>query len=167
MILIVPFARTYDRASFDCGVSSLNNWLKFQAGQQERKGNTRTFLAVDSDSNKILGYYASLAGEVAQNSSIASEAPATATYSRPAIRLARLAVALDAQRQGLGGLLLQHFFAGALDVAELIGVEVVIVDAIDEVAGRFYARYGFVMIPDAPLSLMANVKEIRRLVQRL
>jgi len=108
MILIVPFARTYDRASFDCGVRSLNDWLKFQAGQQERKGNTRTFLAVDSDSNKILGYYASLAGEVAQNSSIASEAPATAPYSRPAIRIARLAVATDSQGRGTGGLLFRR-----------------------------------------------------------
>ncbi|MBK5238680.1 MAG: hypothetical protein JJE28_06170 [Actinomycetales bacterium] len=90
MILIVPFSRKYDRASFDCGVDSLNDWLKSQAGQQERKGNTRTFLAV------------------------------------------------DIQGRGIGGLLLQHFFTGALDVAELIGVEVVVVDAIDETAGQFY-----------------------------
>ena len=167
MILIVPFSRKYDRASFDCGVASLNDWLTYQAGQQERKGNTRTFLAVDSDSNKILGYYASLAGEVAQNSSIASEVPTRSAYFRPAIRIACLAVATNSQGRGVGAQLFRHALEGAVEVALRIGVEVILVDALDDEAGRFYARFGFAPFSDSPLLLMVDVKEIRRLVQGL
>ena len=167
MILIVPFSRKYDRASFDCGVDSLNDWLKLQAGQQERKGNTRTFLAVESDSQTILGYYASLAGEASRNTLVTSENPPTRSYLRPAIRIARLAVARDAQGHGTGSLLFRHALEGVVGVAEHIGVEVILVDAIDEAARGFYARYGFVPFSDSPLLLMVNMTEIRRLIMGL
>jgi len=45
-------ARTPSRAS----VTDLDDWLKTQAGQQERANNTRTFLAVEG--LKVIGYYA-------------------------------------------------------------------------------------------------------------
>ena len=44
---ILAFDRRFDRSSFSCGKPDLDDWLKTQAGQQERVNNTRTFLAVD------------------------------------------------------------------------------------------------------------------------
>lgn len=164
MILIVPFSRKYDRALFDCGAPSLNDWLRLQAGQQERKGNTRTFLAVDSDSNKILGYYASLASEASPNTLCVLENPQTRSYLRPAIRIARLAVATDSQGRGTGSLLFRHALEGVVGVAERIGIEVILVDAIDVAAKGFYSRFGFAPFSDSPLLLMVTVTEIRRLV---
>jgi hypothetical protein len=43
---IVAFDRSLDRSSFNCGQADLDDWLRRQAGQQERANNTRTFLAV-------------------------------------------------------------------------------------------------------------------------
>ncbi|RLP08089.1 Uncharacterised protein [Propionibacterium australiense] len=53
---IVPFDRRYDRSSFCCGQADIDIWLKEQAGQHERRNNTRTFLAIDDDS-RVQGYY--------------------------------------------------------------------------------------------------------------
>jgi hypothetical protein len=53
---IVAFDRKLDRSSFSCGKPDLDDWLKRQAGQQERANNTRTFLAVEGQ--EVVGYYA-------------------------------------------------------------------------------------------------------------
>jgi hypothetical protein len=53
---IVAFDRKFDRSSFSCGKPGLDDWLKRQAGQQERANNTRTFLAIEGQ--RIIGYYA-------------------------------------------------------------------------------------------------------------
>lgn len=160
MILIVPFSRKYDRTSFDCGVESLNEWLKLQAGQQERKGNTRTFLAVDGDSQKVLGYYASLVSEVSQNNATTWVPAAGTNYSRPAIRLARFAVALVSQDRGLGSILLQHFFDGALSVAKQVGVEIITVDALNGAARDFYIRQGFTPAGETSFVLSVRINDL-------
>jgi hypothetical protein len=38
---------------------------------------------------------------------------------------------------------------------------VVVVDAIDEDAARFYARHGFIAVPEHPLRLYRRMKDIR------
>jgi len=158
MILIVHFARTYDRASFDCGVPSLNDWLTLQAGQQERRGNTRTFLAVESDSNEIVGYYASLAANVELP---VLEGTSHRGYLQPAIRLARLAVSSHAQGKGIGSLLMRHFFVRALEVADRVGVELIVVDAVDEGARDFYDRQGFSSSEPASLFAAMSISTLR------
>jgi hypothetical protein len=44
---VQPFSKRIDRTAFHCGEDELDEWLRTQAGQQEKRGNTRTFLAVD------------------------------------------------------------------------------------------------------------------------
>lgn len=60
-IRIIPFDSHLDRNRFRCGKDDLDVWLKTQAGQQERRNNTRTFLAVDDSGHRIVGYYATTA----------------------------------------------------------------------------------------------------------
>jgi hypothetical protein len=48
----------YDRIRFNCGIESLNNYLKFMASQQAKKDNSRTFVLEDeNDSAHIIGFY--------------------------------------------------------------------------------------------------------------
>lgn len=56
----LPWDSRLDRASFDCGEPALNQWLREQAGQSERRDSARTFLAVDTAGD--LGGYVSLCG---------------------------------------------------------------------------------------------------------
>ena len=49
---------THDRQHFDCGVESLNNYLKVMASQQSQKDNTRTFVLVEEqNTERVIGYY--------------------------------------------------------------------------------------------------------------
>ena len=49
---------------FDCGVASLNEWLKKHALKNERQGASRTYVVADDA--KVIGYYCLAAGAVAQ-----------------------------------------------------------------------------------------------------
>jgi GNAT superfamily N-acetyltransferase len=72
----------------------------------------------------------------------------------PGIRLGRLAVDRSVQKQGLGEHLLMDAIERARLVLEHIGVHALFVDAKDERAAAFYAKYGFRPLPNDPLRLV-------------
>ncbi len=68
----------------------------------------------------------------------------------PAILQARLAVDVRHSRHWLGVALLKHFMLKALEVAQSIGVRVLLIHAKNDEAKRFYTHYGFVESPIDP-----------------
>jgi predicted N-acetyltransferase YhbS len=99
-----PIAKSHDRESFDCGEEALNEFLRKHARKSHELGGAKTFLAIDDAINKnIIGFY--------------SLSPASLDYARtpevlrrglgwyqlPGFRLARLAVDIRFQGQGIGG----------------------------------------------------------------
>jgi len=83
-------------------------------------------------------------------------------FPLPVARLARLAVDLNHQRQGLGELLLADALQRCLHIAESIGMLGVIVDAKDERARGWHERYEFERLPDSPLTLWLPAAAIPR-----
>ena len=61
----------------------------------------------------------------------------------PGVKLARLAVSLEYQRQGIGEILLVEAMAKASIIAENAGVIGLFVDAKDSSAKKYYEQYGF------------------------
>jgi GNAT superfamily N-acetyltransferase len=125
-----PLSREHDRASFDCGVTTLNEYLQRYARQNHETGGAKTFVAVAArEGRTILGYYTISPGAIAF-----AKTPATVTrrlgrYEVPVFRLGRLAVSLSMQGQGLGGDLLLSAGARALAVAEEVGGVALAIDA--------------------------------------
>jgi GNAT superfamily N-acetyltransferase len=72
----------------------------------------------------------------------------------PAILLGRMAVDSKHKGQGLGAALLKHFMLKAIEVANSVGVRVVLVHAKDDDARAFYKHYDFSESPMDPLTLM-------------
>ena len=58
-----PLAGHHLIAAFDCGVPSLDEWLKRRAAQNQASGASRTFVNCDGD--KVVGYYAPASSAVA------------------------------------------------------------------------------------------------------
>jgi GNAT superfamily N-acetyltransferase len=69
-------------------------------------------------------------------------------------RLGRLAIDRSVQGQGLGGDLLLAAGARALAVAAEVGGIALAIDAKDESAARWYARFGALGLLDDPLKLI-------------
>lgn len=155
---IVPFDRKFDRSSFTCGKPDLDDWLKTQAGQQERANNTRTFLAVEK--LKVIGYYATTTYRLGLDEAAAMYGVGRRAYPIPAVLLARLAVDADSQGGGVGSRLLLHALRQIAAASRYVGFEVVVVHAIDSDAVTFYARCGFTRFEDHDLHLFMPVKNL-------
>ncbi len=142
---IVPYrAKAYDYRSFSCGSHDLDVWLSTYAGQSERRYESRTYILVDDvvESREVHGYFAlqNCQIDIQQASEVRGRAP---RYPMAATLLTRLAVSCDMQGKGFGKLLLVEAMTISVRAAHLTGSFVLLVDALDENAQRFYERYGF------------------------
>jgi predicted GNAT family N-acyltransferase len=148
---IAPLGKLHDRASFTCGVESLDRYLKTQAGQDvRRKANAVFVLGSEAEPERVLGYYTLCAMAISQG-----EVPEAARKHVPRYPLVsctligRLAVAKDQQGQRLGSILLADALLRAFQSANTVGSSMVVVDALDEAAASFYAAHGFMRLPDS------------------
>lgn len=159
-MVITPLSGQQDRAAFDCGVDSLNQFLKRYARQNAERDLSRTFVAVSPDAARIAGYYTLTLGMVEFSVMPAEKLP---HYPIPVALLGRLAVDRAFQGQRLGERLLFDALARAEEASQRMGLFAVVVDALDEGAYRFYAKYGFKQRADGALRLYMTMKTIRRM----
>ena len=157
---IAPLDRSHDRSGFTCGVAELDKFLKTTARQHIQKGISRTFVLTDG-SPAILGFFSLTLCELHTDLLPATLAPNYPLHGLPAVRLARLAVSRKEQKKGYGELLLAEAVYRTTLIAEQAGVIGLFVDAKDDAARRFYARYGFLAIPEHPLQLFLPIATIR------
>jgi len=154
MLSIQPLTGRHDRNAFESASEPLDAWLRQTAQQHQRRGISKTFVAVADDAPlRVLGYYALTACEILTEElppDLANRLP----RKIPGIRLGRLAVDRAVQGQGLGELLLMDAIERARRVFEHIGVHAPFVDAKDERAAAFYRKYGFRPLPNDPLRLV-------------
>lgn len=155
---IVPLTGNHDRQGFDCGRMELNDWLRGIARQHQDKGLSKTFVAIlECQPTHVCAYYALTLTEV-DTRSLTEKHRRKLPRMIPGVRLGRLAVDQRYQRRRLGELLLMDCIERVRWIHERAGVVGLFVDAIDEQAARFYARYGFEAFADEPLNLFLPVK---------
>ncbi len=149
-----------DRSSFDCGKSSLNDWIKTQASQFVKRDQTRIHCVLFPNTNRIAGYYA-LSTHAVEPLSI--PAPDVAglpkRLSVPAILIGQLAVDVRARGIGLGEYLLFDAIRRIVQVYRIVGIRLIVVHAVDDTARAFYERYGFASLVDDKLHLYYSVKK--------
>ena len=155
--------RHHDRTAFDCANSLLNDWLRLRAGQYEMKDLARTYVAVRRGESAVLGYYAISSHRVRYEALPEDQAKGLPKIDVPVVLLGRLAVDRSAQGQGLGSLLLLDALRRAEHISAEVGIRAVEVDAIDDAARRFYLKFGFVTLADAPNHLFLPIHVIRKL----
>ncbi len=152
--------RNHDRASFDCGISELNQYLRRIARQHLEKGISRTFVLVDdSKPNEILGFFTLAACEV-RSETLPEEFAKKYPRDVPVAKLARIAVAKRLQRHGLGSHMVMNAMEKVVAVSENLGLVGFFVDAKDKNVSEYYKRFGFIPLPDTPLKLFLPLKTI-------
>lgn len=144
---------------FKCGHTDLDTWLKRHALAAQQMDSARTFVLVEGD--RVIGYFSLTMGSV-----LRAEAPGKLVRGLPSypvgmVLLARLAVHSASQGQGLGALLLAEALRKAVTAGEAAAARLVVVDAVDEDAARFYAHHGFIAVPEHPSRLYRRMKDVR------
>jgi GNAT superfamily N-acetyltransferase len=150
-------AARHDVTGFNCGNELLDRWLVRYPGQNQRRDAARTFVAATSD-QRVYGYYTLLAGELDHHEATRETAKGLSRhFPIPAAVLARLAVDVSQQGQGVGTALLNDALVRVVRASEQVAVRAVVVHAIDDSAALFYVRFGFRRLSATPQTLMTTL----------
>lgn len=153
----LPLTADHEVEAFRCGDPVLDDWLRTRALRNQAEGASRTWVVLDGST--VVAFYASSTAVV-----LRSTAPGRAARNQPdplpALLLGRLAVDERHHGGGLGAALLKHFLLKALEVAELVGVRLLLVHAANPAAAAFYEHHGFERSPLDELTLLLLVKDL-------
>jgi predicted N-acetyltransferase YhbS len=153
-----PIDESHDTSTFSCGQRSLDDWLKRRALGNQKSGASRTFVVCVG--NRIVAYYALAAGAIAC-------AEATGRFRRnmpdpiPVAILARLAIDINFQKQGLGRALFRDASLRILNAADTIGIRGLLIHALSEEAASFYRAVGAESSPADALTLMVTLADLQ------
>ena len=143
---------------FRSGRPELDQWLSAHGLAATRAGSARVYLGYREA--EVVGYFALSAGSIDPVLVGTRTGKGMPRHPIPAILLARMAVAEDAQGRGVGRELVAEAARLTLAVARLVAVRALVVDALDEAAAGFYEHVGFTRNEPNPMRLEILVKDL-------
>jgi GNAT superfamily N-acetyltransferase len=145
--LCEALGKQHDRKRFDCGVPVLNDYLARFAVQDIRRKTAAVFVLCPAESpSRIAGFYSLCSTSIALVELPPDLVRKLPRYPDvPAILIGRLA--RDKVFPGIGSLLLADALTRCVRVAREIAATVIVVDAKDAQARRFYKKFGFLRLP--------------------
>jgi GNAT superfamily N-acetyltransferase len=154
-----PLTGMHEVSSFDCGETTLNEWIKRRALKNEGQGASRTYVICEGE--VVIGYYALAVGGVAHK-----EAPSAIKRNMPdpipVMILGRLAVDQNYRNKQLGSSLLRDALLRTLQVSQTAGIKAVMVEAISDKAKSFYKKHGFRDSPIEERLLFITIAEVEK-----
>lgn len=163
-IHIESLQRAHAVDQFECGQPDLDRFLVRFAFQAQQANASRTYVALNNET--VIGYYTLVVGHVLHEQAPERLSKGLARHPIPLVVLARLAVHRDWQGRGIGAGLLRAAMERTLQIAEIAGVRALAVNAKDDAAVSFYARYGFMPSPIDPLHLYLLLKDVQRILRK-
>ena len=161
MSIVEVLQAHHDRAAFDCGDASLNDFLRRNARQNADRNVGVTHVVVPvAGSSQIMGYYTLVTRTIDREIVPEKKIP-----SGPlgVVLLGRLAVDLTCQRQGLGKRMLLRAMRQTEEASRNLGIYALVLDAIDDQARDWYLGlgWGFSTLLDDPNHLYLPIATIR------
>ena len=158
---IESLAKHHNRDNFRCSNEELERYLKQKANQDRQKNIAIPYVVIDYDNKQIIGYYT-----LSMTSIDLGELPNSIAKKLPKYPLVgvtligRLAVDNRYRGMGWGKLLLMDALYKSLQASKQVASFAVIVDALDDLAAKFYQRFNFQPFPEQPLKLFRTMKNI-------
>jgi predicted N-acetyltransferase YhbS len=149
-----PLAETDDRAGFDCGRDSINQWFRRHAWTNHAAGISRVNVVCDKETGSIVGYVTLSAAQI-ERASLPRARQRNKPDPLPATLLGQLAVDRHRQGEGIAGSLLVFALRAALRASRDVASWGVILHPLDDELRGFYARFGFQDLPFDPRRAMA------------
>ena len=150
----------HQKKSFNCGQDDLNKFIKQYASLRQKSGTSKTYVAIDDDTQQVRGFYCLSSTSIGFDGVDAVLTQRLPRYPLPCVVIGRFAVDQTAQGRGIGKVLLAHALKQVSKVAQIIGVNFIVIHAKDQKAMEFYQRFGFISLTSNPLTLIYPVSEI-------
>jgi GNAT superfamily N-acetyltransferase len=161
---VEPLGKDHDRADFSCGHIALDDFLKKYAGQYARRKLGSTYVAIVAGQPRVLGYYTLAPSHIEFAHAPAELLKGLPKHPVPSLLLARLAVAQAEHGKGLGKYLLLDVCDRCLRVAREVAFRAIEVEAIDDQAAAFYAKFGFLPFPRQPHHLAIALETVEEVL---
>lgn len=149
-----------DLSHFSSGNDLLDTWLSNHALRADRSGAGRTYVWIDIGERVVA--YDTLAPHLVRRADVPKGVGRGSPDVIPSVLLARLALDQSLQGQGLGVTLLADALSVALEAMRRAGGRLIVVDAIDSSAARFYEHHGFLAVPGNPHRLVIKASVASR-----
>lgn len=156
-----PIEATDNTTDFDSGEESLDRYLADRALTNHLADLGRCYVCIDTDTEKVLGYY-TLSAVAVEHADLPGKVRRNAPNPVPAVLMGRLAIDTKAQGSGLGRFLARDAILSTLAAADRIGVRIMFVHALHEHAATFYEKLGFRRSPTDPLHLYLLLADARK-----
>ena len=150
----------HQKKSFNCGQDDLNKFIKQYASQHQKSGTSKTYVDIDDDTQQVRGFYCLSSTSIGFDGVDAVLTQRLPRYPLSCVVIGRFAVDQTAQGRGIGKVLLAHALKQVSKVAQIIGVNFIVIHAKDQKAMEFYQRFGFISLTSNPLTLIYPVSEI-------
>lgn len=151
-------AADHDLEDFRSGADPLDRWLVRSARHADAANTGRTIVWTQPPSRSVVGSF-TLSPHLARLSDVPAGIGHGFPDAIPAILIARLALDHTLQGHGLGAQLLRDALERAGEATNIAGGRLIVVDAIDDTAARFYEHFGFRRIPGS-LRLVRKSSEV-------
>lgn len=147
---------------FDCGQPPLNQFLQRYALVSQKANSAQTY--VSCLAGEVAGFYSLAVGSVDPEMTPPRVTKGLARHPVPVMILARLAVDLRYQAQGLGRALLKDALLRTARAADIAGIRCLLVHAKDDAARQWYLSWEFEPSPSDPYHLFLLIKDLRGLL---
>lgn len=159
--------QNHNREDFDCGAKELNDFLRDQANQRQKRHNAVTHVAVDMDSTNIpkiiYGYY-TLSNYCIDFSILPASASKKIPNKEkvPCLKLGRPARNKLYSNAGFGEVILMEVFRKAISLSSEVGIYLIDVDVLNEGVSEFYKKYSFSEFLDDSQYMFITLETIKK-----
>jgi len=129
--------------NFDCGNESLNIWLIEHANRADAQGIANVYVWTAPGTSEVSAYFAICPTELVRKESGLSGSMSGGNSRIPGYLIARLAIDASLRGRGYGSQLLLDALGRVVAASEIGGGRLIVVDAVDDDARRFYEHFHF------------------------
>ena len=148
--------------AFDCGNQGLNRFLRQHAFHSQLSGGSTTYVGLANQA--VIGYFTLAVGSVEYEKAPKRGTKGRARHPIPIMLLARLAVDLHWQKNGVGGGLLKNALLRTVQAADIAGIRALVAHAKDGHAKGFYEYFDCLPSPSDPLHRFIILKGARKIL---
>ena len=144
---------------FHCGQAPLDQFIQRFAFSSQKANSAQTYVCCTG--GQVAGFYSLAVGSVEPENAAPRVIKRLARHAVPVMILARLAVDVNHQRQGLGQALLKDALLRTQQASDIAGIRALLVHAKDETARQWYQNWEFEPSATDPFHLFLLLKDLK------
>ena len=145
-VVVELLTKAHDRKPFDCGATAQNEFLQQRARKHAELNYSKTWVAVEGASNRILGFVTLSMSSIDFESLDEKIRKRLPRYPMPVLHVGQLATDVQYQDRGIGALLLRFAAEKAIELSATVGCHAIELVADNKRALDYYLRRGFVQL---------------------